>query len=182
MENFVKFNLGADFLLSIEEIKNASFKKARFGGYKAQDVDAFLDDIQTSYEEMMRENRNLALTVQKLERELKKFRDEESSIKEVIVNLKSITEKSICDAETRAKEVISDASKASEKMIIQAKKEVATEKEILSRLKKESGKLKADLEDIYKKNMEIIKKIPESETETKFSDILSEFKLSSSNE
>ena len=81
-------------MLSIEEIKNASFKKARFGGYKAQDVDSFLDDIQTSYEEMMRENRNLALTVQKLERELKKFRDEESSIKEVIVNLKSITEKS----------------------------------------------------------------------------------------
>ncbi len=151
-------------MLSSEEIKNISFGRARFGGYKAKEVDEFLDDLQVSYDELLRKNRNLTLTVQKLEGEIKKFQSEESSIKDVIVSLKEITEKSLSDAGERAKQIISDASKTSEKMIINARKEVCNQNDILARLKNESIKLKKQLESIYQKHMEIIRDIPGKET------------------
>ena len=151
-------------MLSIEDIKNISFRKAGFGGYKPEDVDNFVDSIQTSYEEMMREKQNLILTIQKLEKEVKKFYEEENSIREVHINLKGITEKSLLDAETKAKDVVSKAAKTSEVMLSNAKKEVDMQKEISENLKKESDKLRKHLEDIYSKHMEIIREIPQLES------------------
>ena len=93
-------------MLTSDDIKNISFRKAAFGGYKPEDVDAFVDDIQLSYEEMMRENQNLTLTVQKLERTLKKFYSEEDSIRQVLLDLKTITEKSLDETKTVYSELI----------------------------------------------------------------------------
>ena len=154
-------------MFSIEDIKKVSFRRAGFGGYKPEDVDSFVDNIQISYEEMMREKQNLLLTIQKLETEIEKFRDEEKSIKEVILNLKNITEKSLSDAESKAKDVVSRASETSEKMIATAKKEVDVQKEISDKLKKESIKLRKHLEDIYLKHMEIIREISQDDFDEK---------------
>ena len=42
-------------MLSLEDVRNVSFRKAKFGGYKPEDVDAFIDDLQISYEEILHE-------------------------------------------------------------------------------------------------------------------------------
>jgi len=150
-------------LLSLEDIKNVSFRRAGFGGYKPEDVDDFIDKIQTSYEEIMRERQNLTLRIQKLEETVKKFHDEESSIRDVLLNLKGITEKSLSEAEIKAKDIISQAEHTSEQIISSAKEKVSIQEEISRNLKQESSKLKARLEDIYKEHMEVIKKIPSVE-------------------
>ena len=36
--------------LTLEDIANISFPRANFGGYRAEDVDAFIDDVQVSYD------------------------------------------------------------------------------------------------------------------------------------
>ncbi len=157
-------------MLTSDDIKNISFRKAAFGGYKPEDVDAFVDDIQLSYEEMMRENQNLTLTVQKLERTLKKFYSEEDSIRQVLLDLKTITEKSLDETKTKASNIISEATNTSEALISEAKKKVAFEKEIAENLKKESTRLKSCLEKIYEEHLEIIKKIPNFEVQEKATD------------
>lgn len=146
-------------MLTAEDIKNVSFRKSTFGGYKPEDVDAFIDKLQISYEESEREKKNLNLIIQKLEGEIRKFREEEKSIKEVISDLKGITERSITEAELKAKDMISDAAKTSEEMITDAKKEVAIQEEISRNLKKESDRLKKSLDDLYKQHLEIMRNI-----------------------
>ncbi len=150
-------------MLSLEDIKNISFRRAGFGGYKPEDVDDFIDKIQTSYEEIIRERQNLNLRIQKLEETVKKFHDEESSIRDVLLNLKGITEKSLSEAETKAKDIISQAEHTSEQMISTAKEKVSVQEEISRSLKQESSRLKARLEEIYKEHLEVIKKIPSIE-------------------
>ncbi len=154
-------------MLTSDDIKNISFRKAAFGGYKPEDVDAFVDDIQLSYEEIMRENQNLALTVQKLERTLKKFYSEEDSIRKVLLDLKTVTEKSLNEAKTKASDIISEATNTSEALISEAKKKVAFEEEIAENLKKESTRLKCCLEKIYEEHLKIIKKIPDFQAQEK---------------
>ena len=47
-------------MLTIDEIKNISFRKAGFGGgYNADDVDAFIDEVIASFEQLKKEKTNL---------------------------------------------------------------------------------------------------------------------------
>lgn len=154
-------------MLTSDDIKNISFRRSAFGGYKPEDVDAFVDDIQLSYEEIMRENQNLTLTVQKLERNLKKFYSEEDSIRKVLLDLKMVTEKSLEEAKTKATNIISEATNTSESIISEAKKKVACEEQIAENLKKESTRLKNCLEKIYEEHLKIINKIPNFEIKEK---------------
>lgn len=152
-------------MLSHDEVKNISFRRATFGGYKPEDVDNFVDNIQISYEELLRERENLTKTVQKLENTLKKFYDEENSIRKVLLELKTVTEKSVNDAQIKASEIVSEANQTSEKIIKEAEQKVLIQKEISDSLKKESKRLKKCLEDLYLEHMEIVKKIPDVDFE-----------------
>lgn len=63
--------------LTLEDIANISFPRANFGGYRAEDVDAFIDDVQVSYDNVLKESaelkRKLAILAQKVE----EYRNEE---------------------------------------------------------------------------------------------------------
>lgn len=148
-------------VLSHDEIKNVSFRRAAIGGYKPEDVDEFVDAVQVSYDELLREKNNLVQTVQKLENTVKKFYDEENSIRKILVDLKSVTEKSVNDAQLKASEIISEATQKSESIINEAKQKAQAQEDISNKLKTESTRLKKCLENLYKEHLEIINKIPE---------------------
>ncbi|MBR2578685.1 MAG: DivIVA domain-containing protein [Clostridia bacterium] len=156
-------------MLSLEDVRNVSFRKAKFGGYKPEDVDAFIDDLQISYEEILKERKEMTEKIKKMKSFLDKFQAEDVSIKDVILNAKNIAEKSLSDAELESKDMIAKATESSKKMIEDAKKEVSVQNEIAQRIKSESSKIKEKLADIYKSHMELIKNIP-SEVERAFSE------------
>lgn len=147
-------------MLTIDDIKNVGFRRAKFGGYKPEDVDAFIDDVQISFEKMTREIRQLNETVRSLNAQVRKFKEEGKAIESVISGAQKVAEKSLDDAKTHADSVISEAKKQSEDIISDAKKEVEINKEISERLKAESAKLRQKLDDIYKRHLQIIDEIP----------------------
>ncbi len=147
-------------MLTIDDIKNVGFRRAKFGGYKPEDVDAFIDDVQIAFEKMTHEIRQLNDTVRSLDSQVRKFKEEDQSIKSVISSAQKAAEKSLDDARVHTDSMISEAAKKSEDMINKAKKEVEINKEISDRLKSESAKLRQKLDDIYKRHLEIIDEIP----------------------
>lgn len=148
-------------VLSIEDIKNVSFRRANFGGYKPEDVDAFIDDLQVSYEQIISERNELKSTVKRLRTQIDRYHSEEYSIKDVILSAKKIAEKSLADAEYKTCDMINKAEESSKNMIEKAREEVSVQKEISERIRAESVKLKRKLEDIYAQHMKIINEIPE---------------------
>lgn len=47
-------------MLTIDEIKNISFRKATLsGGYRAEDVDAFIDEVIASFEQLRKKRQIL---------------------------------------------------------------------------------------------------------------------------
>lgn len=162
-------------MLSLEDVKNISFRKANFGGYKPEDVDAFVDDLQISYEEIANERKNMMSTIEKLKSQLQKYREDDNSIKDVILNARKVAEKSLFDAEAKTSEMINNAAESSKKMIEKAKKEVSLQNEISKKIKSEAAKLKNKLENVYKHHMEIINEISEEDiaVDDKFDDEIS---------
>jgi len=156
-------------MLSLEDVRNVSFRRAKFGGYRPEDVDAFVDDLQVSYEEILRERDEMIAKIKKMKSFVDKFQAEDVSIKDVILNAKTIAEKSLSDAKAETQNMITEAEESSKKMIEEAKKEVSVQSEIAERIKAESSKIKAKLADIYKSHMELINNIP-GEVEQAFSE------------
>jgi len=147
-------------MLSLEDVKNVSFRRAKFGGYKPEDVDAFIDDLQISYEEILRERDEMIEKMRKMKSFVDRFQAEDVSIRDVILNAKNIAEKSLSEAKIETQNIITNAKKSSKKMIDEAKKEVNVQNEIAERIKTESSKMKEKLADIYKSHMELINNIP----------------------
>lgn len=147
-------------MLSIDDVKQVSFRRANFGGYKPEDVDAFVDDVQYSYEKMLEENKNLRNEIENLRDKIDRIYAEEGAIRKVLLNAQNIAESSLNQAKEKTEEIVEKAVKKSNDLIDKAKEEVKIQNQISERLKAEAVSLKNKLKDIYKEHMEIIGKIP----------------------
>lgn len=147
-------------MLSIDDVKQVSFRRANFGGYKPEDVDAFVDDVQDSYEKMLEENKNLRNEIENLRDKIDRIYAEEGAIRKVLLNAQNIAESSLNQAKEKTEEIVENAVKKSNDLIDKAKEEVKIQNQISERLKAEAISLKNKLKDIYKEHMEIIGKIP----------------------
>ena len=47
-------------MLKSEDIANVSFRRANLGGYRPDDVDAFIDQVQLTFDQMRKEREELA--------------------------------------------------------------------------------------------------------------------------
>ena len=147
-------------MLSIDDVKQVSFRRANFGGYKPEDVDAFVDDVQYSYEKLLEENKKLHGEIEDLRARIDKIYAEEGAIRKVILNAQNIAESSLNQAKEKTEEIVEKAVKKSNDLIDKAKEEVKIQSQISERLKAEAASLKNKLKDIYKEHLEIIGKIP----------------------
>lgn len=147
-------------MLSIDDVKQVSFRRANFGGYKPEDVDAFVDDVQDSYEKILEENKNLHSEIENLRSKIDKIYAEEGAIRKVILNAQNIAESSLNQAKEKTEEIVEKAVKKSNDLIDKAKEEVKIQNQISEKLKAEAVSLKNKLKDIYKEHLEIIGKIP----------------------
>ena len=68
-------------MISIDEIKNVSFRRANFGGYRPEDVDKFIDDVQFSYNGLLDEKVKLLTEIKELRKKIDDYHDEEESIR-----------------------------------------------------------------------------------------------------
>ena len=169
-------------MLSVDDIRNARFRKAKFGGYKPEDVEMFLDDVQISFETMVEEKEKLMIIIRKLNEKLDKFHEDSNSIKNVILSAQKISEKTLNDTQIKANDMIKEAAKKSERVlddakvktndiireaneksgniISQAQKEADIQNEISEKLRKESENLKNKLLNVYNEHMKLLNEIP----------------------
>lgn len=147
-------------LLTVDDIRNVSFRRANFGGYKPEDVDAFIDDVEDSYQKILDRNQNLCGEIESLKRKIEKLQGEDSTIKKLILNAKEIADSTLSKAKEKTSEMVFKASKESEKIMARAKKEVDFQKEIFNQLKIESANLRKKLDDVYKEHIKAIDSIP----------------------
>lgn len=149
--------------LTLEDIANISFPKANFGGYRAEDVDAFIDDVQVSYDNALKENaelkRKLAILAQKVE----EYRNEEDSIRNTLLSAQKLADASVREAKHKAEVIVADATEKAERIILGAQKEADDQKGELGRLKEEVAAFRTKLLTVYKEHLQIIQKLPVEE-------------------
>lgn len=148
-------------MISIEEIKNVSFRRANFGGYRPEDVDKFIDDVQFSYNGLLNEKVKLLTEIKELRKKIDDYRSEEESIRKAIISAQRFADDSICSANVETNKMIQDANNEAVSIISSAKDRAQKELEQAQNLRNQVIKFKNDIINAYRDHLRLITNLPE---------------------
>lgn len=161
-------------MLTIDDIKYVSFRKSSMKGYRADEVDSFIDDVQETVEHLIQEKMDLEKKLSVLATQVKKYRDDEESLKNTLLNAQKLSENSLKEAKQKHDEIIESAKKNSnniieaanteaKQIISKTKTELENKKAELYEIKKESVNFRTKLIKMYKEHLKLIDSLPNSE-------------------
>ncbi len=151
-------------MLTIEEIKNICFRKAGVGGYRPDDVDAFIDDVIATFEQMKAEKADLMRKMDILATKIEQYRTEEETVRNALLSSQKVADSSIKEAKDKATYIIKAAEKKSRSILTEAEMATEREKDKYEAVLNESAKLRKELIAMYKKHLSVLEEFPTEET------------------
>ena len=161
-------------MLSLNDIINASFRKSGFSGYRAEDVDVFIDKVRESYDELLKkglekdeqidrlntEGRQTADKLKILADKIEEYRTQEDEIKNALISAQKLGDASVREARHKAEIIVKDASQKAERIIASADEKIAEQKRELERLQRTVSDFRTKLLNTYKEHLTLIDALP----------------------
>ena len=150
-------------MLTIDEIKNVSFRKASFsGGYNAEDVDEFIDEVIASFEQLKKEKTNLVHKIDRLATRLEEYRADEETVRNALLTSQKMSDACIKEAKEKAGRIIRDAEEKAQALSVEANKMTAIEKDNYLSLQADAVALRNELIELYRTHIKAIDELPTS--------------------
>lgn len=149
-------------MLSVSEIKNKRFERST-RGYKCEEVDNFISEIASQLDSVMKDNQESEEKILKLVDRINEYREDEDAIKNALLSAQKQGMKIVVQAEQEAKQIIDNATIQSQKLVIATKEEYNEEIDKLAHLKRDVSDFKANLTDLYNKQLRLIMELPEDD-------------------
>ncbi len=150
-------------MLTIDEIKNVSFRKATLsGGYRAEDVDEFIDEVIASFEQLKKEKTNLVHKIDRLATRLEEYRSDEETVRNALLTSQKMSDACIKEAREKAGRIIRDAEDKAQTLSVEANKMTAIEKENYLSLQADAVALRNELIELYRSHIKAIDELPTS--------------------
>lgn len=134
------------------DIQNKQFKKTIMG-YKARDVDGYLNFINTDYEKLYRENVELKDKIGVLTDQIRQYNNLEETLKNTLVVAQSTADEVTKSARKKSNLIIEEAELKSKNKINNALDEVRKIKQEYEQLKKEMFVFKSRYESFIKSQL-----------------------------
>ena len=112
-------------MFTAEEIKNVSFSKS-MTGYKAEEVDVFLDKVESDYQNFEKIINEYKAEIVRLQNEIDSAEHSKNSIQSVLLNAQKLAEQIVADAKVQSDEMIKEAKSNVETIEEKAREEIAT--------------------------------------------------------
>ncbi len=133
-------------MLTVKEINEVSFGKAGFSGYKPEDVDNFIDDVVSSFQQLEAERddalkraqelaaQNAELSAKNAEaqeklailaKKVESYREDEDDIKDALLSAQRMAKTSVQEAKDKAEVILQDAKLSAQQLMDNAKTEAA---------------------------------------------------------
>lgn len=99
-------------MLTPQDLEQISFGRATFGGYDMESVDQFLEPLLEDFTTLHKENALLKSKMKVLVSKLEEYRDNETSVKEAVINAQKTCDVMIAEAEAKCAEMLNEANAA----------------------------------------------------------------------
>ena len=160
-------------MISASDIRERKFEKAAFG-YKQEEIDDFLAELISEFEELDAEREDLHSKIQILADKVREYRQDEDALKDALLGAQKQGHKVVAEAQEKADDRIAQAEEKAKILLDEAtvqheaameknRAEIAKEKENLIEAQKQVSEFKKSLFDMYKTHLEMISAMPEIE-------------------
>ena len=148
-------------MLTIDEIKNISFRKATLsGGYRAEDVDAFIDEVIATFEQQKKEKTNLVHKIDRLATRLEEYREDEETVRNALLTSQKMSDACIKEAKEKAARIIREAEEKAQTLVADANRMTSLEKEKYLQLQADAVTLRNELIELYSTHIQRIDDLP----------------------
>lgn len=147
-------------MITIDEIKNVSFRKAGRQGYMAEDVDAFIDEVIVSFEQLKKEKTNLVHKIDVLATRVEQYRADEETVRNALLASQKVSDACIREAKEKAARIVREAEAKAQALLVDTNRMTAAEKENYLQLQADAVALKSELIELYKKHLKAIDDLP----------------------
>ena len=142
-------------MITAKEIREVKFNRS-LGGYKTNEVDAFLDRCADAVEELTKLLNENERKMQVLAETVVDYRNQEDSIRSALISAQRMSESVISEARKQAEDIRDAAHADAEAMHEKAVADTAAEQEELRRIRQEVADFKAKLLSTYREHLTLI--------------------------
>ncbi len=147
-------------MLTIDEIKDISFRRAGKNGYNAADVDEFIDEVTATVEQLVAEKNDCIRKMDILANKVDQYRKDEETLRNAVFTAEKLKEDKIKEAESRAEYIIKTAEQKRNAILTEAEMATEREKNKFEALQADTAKLREAILAIYEEHQAIVKKLP----------------------
>lgn len=108
-------------MLTPDRIKNKSFTTTGMGSYRADDVDLFLKEVYTSYDQMFRENREIIKKMSILANRVEEYKKDEESLSQALISAQKLADQIVAESKEKASQTIDAANLKADEIETQAR-------------------------------------------------------------
>lgn len=134
-------------MLTAQDIKNITFSNA-MGGYKRDEVDVFLDSVESDYERIEKIIANKDARISALEKQIEELEQSKGSIQSVLLSAQGLADQIVAEAKSKSAEIVAEAQKNVDEIAEKGKK-ITTELD--ARALEKKNRLEAEIADMLKK-------------------------------
>ena len=150
-------------MLTVDQMKNYSFKKASIGGYRCDEVESFVEEAAATVEELKKQNSEILSKSELLMKKVEEYRQNEDTINKVLVKSQKDGENMVKDAEAEAERIITEAKEEADRIIADANSRINKEKEMINSIMAESAELKKKLKEFHQQQIDALSGLPDDE-------------------
>lgn len=147
-------------MLTIDEVKNVSFRKANLGGYRPEDVEAFIEDVVATMEQHKKDKIELVKKLEILAKKIEEYRRDEENVRGALINAQKVMEATKKEAAQEAEKIINDAKMQAQDIVVKANSSVVEQKNNYLKLQADAVVLREQLLEIYKNHLALIDDLP----------------------
>ena len=148
-------------MLKPADLREISFKRSAFGGYSIDEVDGFVSRVAQDYTRMYKDNAEMKKKLDLVLDRLEEYRSDEAALKSAMVNAQKTSEQILEEARQKADSIIAGLDKDAELHKRRLDAEILQHEKILDAIKNEVSAFQKSLMDEYRKQVSVIKGIPE---------------------
>jgi len=150
-------------MLTAEQIKKVSFRKASIGGYRTDEVDDFLNEAAKTFEALKKENDALAERVAEIQKKVDKLVEDKESINQTMITSEKFANRIKSEAKEEAARILKEARAQADSVIEDANERIIKEKQMIDKIIQESAGIRERLVRLFEQQIEALKKLPDQE-------------------
>lgn len=150
-------------MLTVDQIKNVSFRKANIGGYRPDDVDTFIDDVVATVDAMKKEKAELVGKMEIMMNKIEEYRKDEDSVHNALVSAQKLADQKIKESTEESEEILRKAREEADRVVADANSRISKEKDQIIRIQQEAADIRKKLAEAYELQLDALTMLPEQE-------------------